>query len=628
MVKKITLTLLLMGLSLPLSAQQLYMPRNVKAAYQNDTRSFDGKPGKNYWQNKSAHNIRISVAPPNRRVTGSEDITYQNNSPVALPVLVFRFELNFHAPEAQREIPIETEQLTGDVVIDEYSESGKVKAWQPLLQYKGITYNAVKLNQPLAPGASINLSFKWHYDLARKSSREGAIDPTTFFIAYFYPRVAVFDDVSAWDTTNFTVGHEFYNDFNDYALEVTVPKNFVVWATGDLQNPDEVLQPKYAERLRRSLTGDEIINVASLAELKATSVTKQSDMLTWKWKAANVTDVALAISDHYIWDAGSVVVDRKTGRRASVQAAYDEPSKDFTKMVEYGKHTLDWSSNNYPGVPYPFSKTTIVRGFADMEYPMMANDSSNADPDQTRFIAEHELYHSWFPFYMGINERRYSFMDEGWTTAFEYLISVNDLGKAKAGENFKKFRVQDWITSTKPDADLPIITPGDALVGDGFGNNEYGKAALGYLALKDLLGDAEFKRVLGEFINRWNGKHTLPWDMFFSFSDISGKDLNWFFDNWFFSNGYIDLAVKQVTLNGGNAEVMIQNVGGFAAPVDIIVTYADGTSETLHQTPAIWRTNPKETKVVVSARKPIKTLALDGGIFMDAKPGDNQWEEK
>ncbi|MGH7785053.1 MAG: M1 family peptidase, partial [Candidatus Binatia bacterium] len=342
------------------------------------------------------------------------------------------------------------------------------------------------------PHDSVKLSLKWHYDVSVESGREGAIDPTTFFIAYYYPRVAVFDDTDGWDRTNFTEGHEFYNDFNDYTFQVTAPKNYIVWATGDLLNPDEVLQPKFAKRFKDSFTSDDVINIATAAELAGNSVTAQTDTVTWKWKADNVTDAALAVSNHFIWDGGSVVVDKATNRRASVQAAYNIEAKDFEKMVEYGKHTLDWVSNNFPGVPYPYQKTTIVRGFADMEYPMMVNDSSQPDPNFTRFIVEHEILHTYFPFYMGINEQRYGFMDEGWTTAFENLIGRADLGNERADGFFKQFRVAGWIKGATADGDLPIILPGDAMVGAGFDDNEYGKAALGYLAIKDLLGDEMF----------------------------------------------------------------------------------------------------------------------------------------
>ncbi len=605
--------------------QELYMPRNIKRAYAAGTRSPDGNPGKNYWQNTAKYNIIVSVAPPNRTVTGTEEITYTNNSPGPLNSIIFRLTLNSHQPEAPRESPIETDYLTTGIHIDEYTENGKTKPWQEPI---GLTWQGVRLEKPLASHESIKFTFKWHYDVSVKSGREGAIDPSTFFLAYFYPRVAVYDDTSGWDTVFFTEGHEFYNDFNDYTFQVTAPRNFVVWATGDLLNATETLQPTFATRFKASFTSDDVIHVATAAELASKSVTAQSDKVTWKWRADNISDVAIALSDHFIWDAGSVIVDKTANRRASVQSAYNVEAKDFEKMVEYGKHALDWTSNNFPGTPYPFQKTTIVRGFADMEYPMMVNDSSQDDPNLTRFIVEHEILHSWFPFHMGINEQRYGFMDEGWTTAFENMIGRADLGQERADALFKGFRVAGWIEHPSFDDDLPIITPGDSMTGSGLGNNEYGKAALGYIALKDLLGDTEFKRVLHVFIDRWHGKHTLPWDMFNSFNNASGKNLNWFFNNWYFTSGYIDLGVTKVQSSPASTAVTISNIGGMCAPVDVVVTYDDATTEKFHQTPAIWTQNQREAVVEIAAKKKIKSLVLDGGIFMDANLADNKWEAK
>ena len=614
----------LCAFSVNMFAQQLYMPRNVQRAFKNETRAMDGKPGKNYWQNSAKYNISINVAPPTKTVTGTEEIIYTNNSPNTIENIVFRLTMNSHAPEAPREQPVQTEYLTSGVHIDEYQENGKVKAWRP---GKG-TAQAVRLDQKLAPKQFVKLSFKWHYDVSEVSNREGTIDPTSYFLAYFYPRVAVYDDIDGWDRVNFTEGHEFYNDFNDYTFNVTVPKNFVVWATGDLVNADETLQPEFAKRLKNSFTTDEIIHIATLAEMKSNSVTAQKDMVTWKWKADNISDVALGLSDHYIWDGGSVIVDNATKRRASVQSAYNVEAKDFQKMVEYGKHSLEWCSNNFPGVPYPFQKTTIFRGEADMEYPMMVNDSSQEDPNFARFVVEHEILHSWFPFYMGINEQRYGFMDEGWTTAFENLIGKADLGDAKANDLFKGFRVVGWIKGGTVDGDIPIITPGDAMTGRGFGDNEYGKAALGYLALKDLLGDALFKKSLHEFMNRWHGKHPQPWDMFNSFNAGSNQDLNWFFNNWFFTNGYIDLALRDVAPTDNGYSLKIENVGGFVAPANVIVSYSDGTKDILHQTPAIWKSNLKEAIVNITTKKTIASVVLDGEIFMDADETNNKWEKK
>ncbi|MFV0389432.1 MAG: M1 family peptidase, partial [Pyrinomonadaceae bacterium] len=343
MLRKLLIITITLFAGANLFAQNLYMPRNVQNAFNMQTRSADGNPGKNYWQNTANYDIKISLAPPDRKITGSEEITYFNNSPNQLNSIVIRLELNSHQAEAPRADPISTDYLTSGVTLDEFTVNGVV---QPGKGEKGRTWREVKLEKPLAKKSSIKLGFKWHYDMSVKSGREGAITDRTFFLAYFYPRVAVYDDVDGWDKMNFIESHEFYNDFNNYALEVTAPKNFVVYATGDLQNPNDVLQPKIAARLKDSMTSESVIHMATEEELKNGLVTKQQDSLTWKFKAEKITDIAAATSDYFLWDAGSVVVDNKTNRRASVQAVYDKESADFQQMVEFGKHGLSWASNN------------------------------------------------------------------------------------------------------------------------------------------------------------------------------------------------------------------------------------------------------------------------------------------
>jgi hypothetical protein len=227
---------------------------------------------------------------------------------------------------------------------------------------------------------------------------------------------------------------------------------------------------------------------------------------------------------------------------------------------------------------------------------------------------------------MGINEKRYPFMDEGWTTAFEYLRNREVLGVPAADGLFKDLRVAGWATPSSS-IDLPIITPHDSLFGQTavFGFNQYGKAALGYLALRDLMGDAAFRTALREFMARWHGKRPLPWDMFSSFNHAGAGDHTWFFRNWFFSHNYSDLAVDVVRSTGDVRVVGVRNPGGLALPFDVVVEYADGSSERVHRTPAAWQADGRWTEVPVAGGKALRSVALDTGIFVDANPGDNTW---
>jgi hypothetical protein len=602
------------------------MPRAIKQAYAKRTRSMDGRPGATYWQNRGRYTMTITALPPDRTVRGTEEITYVNASPDTLRGLIIKLFLNIHKPGAPRNGGSPEEYLTPGVQIDRFAVGGMPQALdnnQPVFTWRPVT-----LPSPLAPNDSVRLSFDWHYEISRLSGREGRLDSTTFYLAYFYPRVAVYDDYNGWDTMDFMDAQEFYSDFNDYDVTLKVPANYVVWGTGTLKNAVEVLQPDPLRRFEASLTSDDVIHVATLADMNAKRVTTQQPSNSWHFTASNVPDVTFNVSDHYVWDAASAIVDSATKRRASVQAAYADTAADFHHMVKFGQHSLTWLSSKWPGVPYPYEKTTIVLGYADMEYPMMVNDGSNQDTTFTRFVAEHEIAHTWFPFYMGINETRYAFMDEGWATTFEYLINQADMGPAEAEKFFKQFRVEGWINDPSPIQDLPIVTPEDVLRSSAWGNNAYGKAALGYLALKDLLGDDTFRKALHAFMDRWHGKHPIPWDFFYTVNDVVGQNLNWFWNAWFFEHSYIDLGVASATKTAGGYAVTLVNVGGMPAPVNLVVAYKDGTTESVHQTPAIWRPNVKRAVVQLATKKPVQSIALSGGIWMDADTSNDRWSAK
>jgi Peptidase family M1 domain len=610
------------------AAAPLYRPRSVTRAFAAGTRAADGRPGPKYWQNRARYEIGISVAPPNRLLLGTERIMYHNASPDTLRSIVFKLFGNIHKPGAPRASGASDDYLTSGVSVDAFSVNGTAVPWG---DDAGVfTWKRVKLPTPLLPHDSVAMAVRWRSMLSRESGREGAIDLSTFFLAYFYPRVAVYDDVEGWDTMDFNDRQEFYSDFNSYTVNVTAPANFVVWGTGELYDADSVLQPAALARYRASMTSDTTIHVSTRAQLEGRAITRQAKTLEWRFRATNVPDVAFALSDHYAWDAGSVVVDSATRRRASVQSAYNDTTIDFPHMVQFGRHALGWLSSRWPGVPYPYEKTTIVQGFADMEYPMMVNDSPTSDTTFSRFVAEHEIAHTWFPFYMGINETRYAFMDEGWATTFEYLINQSDVGPDKAADFYRQFRVNRWAHDPSPLEDLPIVTPADVLGGVAYGNNAYGKPSLGYLALKDMLGDDAFRKALHGFMDRWHGKHPIPWDFFNSVNDLSGRDLNWFWRSWFFSNGYVDLGVEGVTgdaagAGAGGSMVVIRNVGGLPAPFDLVVTYADGSVERVHSTSAVWERDLARTSVTVPGAQAVRSVAIDSGIWADAEPANDRW---
>ncbi|HEY2824417.1 MAG TPA: hypothetical protein VGI83_02630, partial [Gemmatimonadales bacterium] len=379
---------LLVPLLVQQDARPLYLPRAIAHAYSQGTRSPDGRPGPKYWQNHGRYVISVTALPPKPTVTGTEQITYFNNSPDTLRNPNIKLFINIHKPGAPRDFPAGEGYLTSGVHVDTFTVNGQPQAWSD----EGVfTQRRIRLPAPLAPHDSVHLSFAWHYDISVESNREGMLDSTTFFLAYFYPRVAVYDDYNGWDAMTFTDLQEFYSDFNDYDVSVRVPANYVVWGTGTLTNANAVLQPPFAQRLAASFTSDQPIHIATLQDMTSHVVTTANAVNTWHFTASDIPDMTFALSDHYVWDGMSTVVDDATGRRASAQAAFNDTAADYHQMARYAAHSLNWLSHHWPGVPYPYEKSTVVQGTADMEYPMMVNDNSAKDTIFSRFVVEHEI---------------------------------------------------------------------------------------------------------------------------------------------------------------------------------------------------------------------------------------------
>lgn len=619
---KLLLACLLGGsLSVCAQAPQLTMPLNVRQAYQKQTRDRSGLPGPRYWQNRARYAIALNLRPQERMLEGREEIMYINNSPDTLHELFFKLIQNIHRRGAARDDDAGDGFFNEGLVIDEFSIDGRAQPWEDNVMQHTIQH--VPLAQPLNAHDSLRISFSWYYQVAREGTREGMIDSTTFFLAYFYPRVAVYDDYYGWDWLNFNNDNEFYNDFNDYVVRITVPERFIVWGTGTLVNPDEVLEPRCLARLKESYRSGSPVHIMTARELEEKRKAAGSGTRTWIWIADTIPDMTLGISDHFVWDAGSVTVDTSTGRSVSVQAVYSETAADFRDAAETSIYTVDWLSRQWPGLPYPYPKITVFQGYGDMEYPMMANVTSNTNAGLTKLFMQHEIAHAYFPFYMGINETKYPFMDEGWTTFFEYLICRSEWQPAEADQIFSDMRITNWAQDVFAEGNIPVITPANAIRSPAAETNAYGKPALAYLALRDLLGDTLFKACLHDYMKSWHGKHPMPWDFFYAFNRSCRENLDWFWSNWFFTAYNIDLALTGLASEKDGYSITIENRGGLYIPFDIELAFADGGHRTLHQTSACWKQGATTLKLHIPLYKLLASATLHTGIYVDPTEDNN-----
>ncbi len=613
------LALLILSFLLSLKAQPtLPVPRNVQAAIDNGTRSLSGQPGTSYWQNTATYDLHVNFTPATRTLSGRVNIVYRNNSPDTLYQLHFKLYPNYYkkgSPRANAVKPADVGEgmkIEAIAINNETIDAGKAR----------INGTGMWLSIPeLLPRKEIQVTIAYSYTLNKGShQRTGEVAPGAYFVAYFFPRIAVYDDIDGWNRNPYLGSQEFYNDFCDFKAEITVPNGFVVWATGNLTNCDEVLKAPICQRLKLAESGDETVQVIEESDIKERSVTKDRPTNTFIFKAENIVDFVFATSNHYIWQASSLVVDPGSGRRSRVDAVFNPEHKDYYRVLGDAKATVEAMSFRFPAWPFPYPHETVFDGLDQMEYPMMVNDVPIEDVAESIELTDHEVFHTMFPFYMGTNETKYGWMDEGWATLGEWLISpmidstIVDL-----------YGVARYELSAGTELDLPIMTPTTQLSGLPLFTNSYPKPAMGYLFVKDMLGDELFTKALHHYIQTWNGKHPLPLDFFNCMNAGANKNMNWFWKAWFYDDGVPDLAIKSVKTKGRKSRVTIERVGSKPVPVDLEVEYADGTLEKIHHSIAVWEHGAKTLEITLSSKTPPVRINLGSPHTPDVSKSDNSW---
>jgi hypothetical protein len=598
------------------SQSLLPTPTNIQSAINKGTRSNNGLPGKNYWQNKADYNIHINFNPDTRIISGSEEISYINNSPDTLNQIVFKLYPNLYQKGSPRLMKIQSADISDGMQIEEMTINDIEK------DVNSLRIDATNLQvriKPAMPGETIHFKIRFSYTLNKTSHiRTGEVDDGSYFIAYFFPRIAVYDDIDGWNMNPYLGTQEFYNDFCNFKTSITVPANYVVLATGDLKNCNDVLNEKYCKRIKQAETNDDIINIIDSSDVANGNITKNNGSNEWKYEANNVTDVAIGISNHYIWQSSSLVVDKTTGRRTRVDAVFNPNHKDYFKVASDARKTVEAMSYRFPKWPYPYNHETVFDGLDQMEYPMMVNDNPLENRAESIELTDHEIFHTMFPFYMGTNETKYGWMDEGWATIGEWLISpmidsslVDEYGMAPT----------EKLAGTE--VDLPITTLTTQEYGTSMFLNSYPKPALGYLYVKDMLGDDLFYKGLHNYFRNWAGKHPLHNDFFYSMNAGSGKNLNWFWQKWFYEGGVPDIGIVKLTGTSNKKQLTVKLKGTKPVPVDVNILYKDGSTQKIHRSIAVWEKGNKIVTINFTASKPIQEITLGSTYIPDVDRSDN-----
>lgn len=577
---------------------------------------MDGKPGPKYWQNRSRYTIKAGINPKTRRLSGEETVVYTNNSPDTLKMVRFKLSHDLYRKGVQRSLELSGADIDDGVQIAELRCNGVgVPADK---QRRSNTFLDVRIDdKPLLPGSEIRFEVQWSYTLPADEGapRECVCDSTTFFVPYWYPQIAVYDDLNGWASHPYTGQQEFYNDFSDYDVTITMPKGFMVWATGELQNAKSLFTEAIYDKWQKAQQSETVVSIWTEADLKKGGVFRDMPQYAFHYVAKDVPDFAFGSSDHYNWDALSLAPNSSTDLRTLVSAAYNSASKDYYKVAEIAHRGMKLMSSWQPGYPYPYPSMTVFNGNDGMEFPMMCNDASLGERDPTG-LTVHEISHTYFPFMMGINEQDYAWMDEGWASFFDYLLTDSMTNHRGGG-------VRGYGTVAGTENDVPPMVRARNL-GQAYRNASYQRPQAAYLVLLDHLGYEKFHACMTEYMNRWKGKHPAPFDFFNTWNAVSGENLDWFWKPWFFDWGYPDLGLKPLSMEGNAAVITVERIGNMPIPVQLEIMYEDGAKQTVHETAGVWKNGETKLKITCPAGKKVKSVALGAAAIPDADRKNNK----
>jgi hypothetical protein len=605
----------------------------------NEIRRANGAPGPKYWQQRVDYSIKAILDTAARRLTGTMVIRYTNNSSDTLTRVWMQLDQNLFKPgsvgsllnaEQSRfagggfqggfEIPWIVQSQTGMRAAKPLKPPTAVGLQQKLRTRVDDTMMEVYLTTPLAPGATTQFDLSYAFNIPEHGADRMGRDGTLYELAQWYPRMAVYDDVHGWNTLQYLGQGEFYLEYGEIDYEVTVPAGYIVAGTGTLQNPLEVLTASQRTRLAAAARSDSITHIVTADELTSGAARPRSaGTLTWKFKATKVRDAAWAASPEYLWDVSSW--------KGVVANAYYRPSaietwKDAADMSRYS--IMEYSTRWFN---YPYPQISAVEGpVSGMEYPMVAMEARGDGKEDLYSVVTHEIGHMWYPMIVGSDERRYAWMDEGFNT---FINTFSEEGYFKRDDMTRRRGEASYVLQIDqmPTAQ-PIMTYANRYrTGSNLGSLAYVKPSIGLLTLRDkILGAEVFDSAFREYTKRWAFKHPQPADFFRTIEDVSGRDLDWFWRGWFLSTAALDQSVDTVTQSAGNARIVIRNLGQQVMPVELQITFGDGTTKLLEYPVEIWYAGDKYVAKITTDQTITAATVNPDGQFPDINPANDGWK--
>jgi hypothetical protein len=626
-------------------------------------RTASGAPGKSYTQQKVDYVMDIVLDDEKSRITGSETITYHNNSRDELGYLWLQLDQNMRAADSKTP-DIQPSKVPSKLSKNRFERAYPETAFDGGFKIMSVTNNdgtklshtinqtmmRINLPKPLASGDTFIFKIKWWYNINNHRTQGGRSGYELFeengnknyVIAQFFPRLCVYDNVEGWQNEQFWGRSEFALEFGDYTVNITTPDDHMLGATGILKNEKEVLSRKERKRLAAArITFDNPVIIRTQEEAEIIEKGNSKKTKTWKFFAENVRDYAFATSRKFIWDAMAVDINGKTVMAYSLYSKEANPlyGDHSTRAVAqtlktYSKYTFE----------YPYHKAISVDGQMGMEYPQICFNPGRPDlpdgsySDRIKYImirvTVHEVGHNFFPMIVNSDERQWTWMDEGLNSYVEMLTVLDYDANFPLRRGLPK-NIVGYMSGDQSKI-APIMSKGDNVYE--FGNNAYGKPATALWILREtIMGKELFDHAFRTYSQRWMFKHPTPADFFRTMEDASGIDLDWFWRGWFYTTDVTDIGIKGVkkfyskeieddveftedTSEGLNFtdthrnyhyEITYNKPGGLVMPIIVEFTYKDGTKERKTYPAQIWRYNDAEITKVFSSSKEIQSIVLD-----------------
>ncbi|MEO8634494.1 MAG: M1 family metallopeptidase [Gemmatimonadales bacterium] len=630
-------------LQAPIADTGIFAPLDLPPA--NDLRRPDGKPGRAYWQQAVDYSIRATLDTAAKRLSGQMTIRYTNHSPDTLTHLWMQVDQNLFKQGSVGGVLNAQESRFGGAGFDGGFDISSITQAPlsgirvpgqrgrgvlgtrpaPLKTRVDDTMMDVILVQPLPPGGATQIDITYAFTIPEHGADRMGRDGPLYELAQWYPRLCVYDDVHGWNTLQYLGQGEFYLEYGNFDYEVTLPAGYVVAGTGTVQNPLEVFTAAQRTRLAAAAKSDTITHIITAEELTSgVARPKKDGMLTWRFKALNVRDVAWAASPEFIWDASSW--------QGIMAYAYYRPSavatwKDAADMSRFSiqEYSTRW-------LRYPYPQISAVEGpVSGMEYPMVAMEAKDDSKEGLYSVVTHEIGHMWFPMIVGSDERRYAWMDEGFNT---FINVFSEEGYFKRDDTRRRRGEAGFVLGNDqaPTAQ-PIMTYANRYkTGGNLGSLAYIKPSLALYTLRSkVLGPEVFDSAFSAYAHRWAFKHPQPADFFRTIEDVSGRDLSWFWRGWFFTTAALDQSIESVAQKPGTdgknvVTVVIRNVGQQVMPVELQLTFADSTTQLLKYPVEIWYKGDKYSATIPVDKQVVAATVNPDSQFPDLTAANNGWK--